>query len=71
MNVEGISSRGMKGVHKKKEGRGLWGENVVKVGLYTCMKVALCNPIQYNNIFYGKSNVLPGSVIAFEAQNTG
>lgn len=42
-----------------------------QVGLYTCMKVALCNLIQYNNIFYGKSNVLPGSVFAFEAQNTG
>lgn len=71
MHVEGILSREMKQAHKKEEGRGLWRGNMVNVDLYSCMKVALCNPIQYNNIFYGKLNVLPGSVIAFEAQNTG
>lgn len=57
MNVEGILSRRMKG--GGKEDRGLWGGEgeLIKADLYTCMKMALCNPLQYNNFFFIKSQV--------------
>lgn len=53
MDVEGILSRRMEWGYKKED-RGLRGGEgeLVKADLHTCMKIALCNPLQYNNIFY-------------------